>query len=154
MQIEKTDVKKIKYLIKKNYLAELELKKYNFFTDKAGRIFLTSKHIPKKLSGHALGFGLHFGSLRKGEKIQLTIEGSQLVGPSAKKNVAVLEDREIFRFIEGLPVKKFKPIDCELKNFILITDGRDFFGSGILREGYIESLVPKGRRVMTSLKKV
>jgi len=153
MQVEKANVKELKRIIESNYGSEFSFKNYNVYTNKSGRIFIVSKHIPQDLAKHAIGFGLHFGTLKKGGKIHLTIEGSQLVGPTAKKNIVLLEKDEIFRFIEGMSVSKFKPINCELKNFVIITDGKDFFGSGIFRGNYIESLVPKGRRIMTSLKK-
>ena len=154
MQVEKADVKQIEEILKKNYESEFNFKGYNVFTNKVGKIFLTSEYISHKLFRHAIIFGLQFGILKKRKRIQLTVEGSQMVGSTAKKNLAILKKEEIFRFMEGMSIRNFKPINCEMKNFVIITDGKDFFGSGIFRGRYIESLISKGRRIMTSLKKV
>jgi hypothetical protein len=56
--------------------------------------------------------------------------------------------------MEGLECKWNKLINCEVNNFVLIKNENDFFGSGILREDKIESLVPKARRIMKSIRKI
>jgi NOL1/NOP2/fmu family ribosome biogenesis protein len=97
---------------------------------------------------------MYFGRLKRNEKIQLSVEGSQIVGRLANKNIAIVDDENISRYMEGLDCKWDKLINCEVNNFVLIKNENDFFGSGILREDKIESLVPKARRIMKTMRKV
>ena len=157
MQVKKASLEEreeIEKIIEKNYGAKVDLSKYNVYINKRKEIFLAQKNLDESLIERASYFGLYFGKLKRNNKIQLSVEGSQIIGKLASKNIAILDDENIFRFMEGLPAKWKELINCEKNNFVLIKNENDFFGCGILREEAIESFVPKGRRIMTSIKKV
>ena len=71
-----------------------------------------------------------------------------IVGKKANKNIAIVDEKEAVKFMEGYDVSNFKAINAELHNFIIVKNGKgDVLGTGILREGYIENLIPKARRL-------
>ena len=154
MQIEKADVEQLQRILKKNYGVEFNFKEFNVYQNKEGKIYLVSKGIDRKMVEKSIRAGLYFGKIKRNEKIQLSVEGAQLIGGDAKKNVVVVDKKNLLRFMEGFDVVPRKLIECEEHNFVLVTNGRDFFGCGLLAEGKVRSLVPKGRRIYTTLKKV
>jgi len=149
-EIEKKEVERI---IEKNYGVKIDLSGFDCYINKRNEIYLVSKSVDEKLITIASYAGLYFGRLKRNEKIQLSVEGSQIVGKLASKNIAIVDDENISRYMEGLPCNWVELINCEINNFVLIKNGNDFFGTGILRKDKIESLVPKARRIMKSIKK-
>jgi len=149
-EIEK---KEIEIIVEKNYGAKIDLSTFDCYINKRNEIYLVSKSVDEKLITIASYAGLYFGRLKRNEKIQLSVEGSQIIGKSANKNIAIVDDENISRYMEGLTCDWVELINCEINNFVLIKNGSDFFGTGILRKDKIESLVPKARRIMKSIKK-
>jgi NOL1/NOP2/fmu family ribosome biogenesis protein len=158
MQIEemsKEEIEKLENLLEKNYGAKIKFK---------DKIFKTSEEKIWLISKEALEFdfsklrvnsaGLYFGKLKRNEKIQLSVEGVQLIGKKAKKNVAIIDEENLKKFLQGFDFSSQKLIDCEINNFILIKYGDDFVGTGILRENYVENILPKARRIFLEVKKV
>jgi NOL1/NOP2/fmu family ribosome biogenesis protein len=92
--------------------------------------------------------GLYFGKLKANEKIRLSIEGCQLIGKYAKKNVAILNKENAERFMKGYDVEVDKHINCEERNFVLVKYGESFLGCGKFQEGKVESLIPKSRKLL------
>jgi NOL1/NOP2/fmu family ribosome biogenesis protein len=148
---EKKDIEKI---VEKNYGAKLDLSSFDCYINNRNEIYIVSKSVDEKLISIASFVGMYFGRLKRNEKIQLSVEGSQFVGKLANKNIAIVDDENISRYMEGLECKWSELINCEVNNFVLIKNENDFFGSGILREDKIESLVPKARRIMKMMRKV
>jgi NOL1/NOP2/fmu family ribosome biogenesis protein len=153
MQVKKVNRKEIEDLIRENYDSKFSLKDFNVFVRKDQKVFLASKGLPTTLIEKS-NYLLHFGTIKRNRKIQLSIEGSQLVGKTARKNVAVLDEENISKFVEGLLAKPKELINCEVGNFVLVKHGTDFFGSGVLRESYIEGYIPKERRIMKEMKRI
>ena len=110
-----------------------------------GDIFLISRDVEKidleKLRINSLG--LYFGQKRNDE-LRLSIEGSQLVGKTAGKNVAELDDNEAKAWIQGGKITKELP-GCS--GFVIIKHGTDFLGCGKYKEGKILNYFPKARRI-------
>jgi len=157
MQVKKmneTEKKELERIIEKNYGVKIVFSDCDCYINKRNEIYLISKNVDENIIEMASYFGFYFGKLKRNEKIQLSVEGSQIVGKKANKNIAIVDDENIFRFMEGLDCKWVELLNCETNNFVLIKNGSDFFGVGILREDKIESLVPKARRVMKSIRKV
>ncbi|MBW3019486.1 hypothetical protein KY329_04870 [Candidatus Woesearchaeota archaeon] len=79
---------------------------------------------------------------QKGE-LRLSIEGSQLVGPQATKNVLEIDDelRKQWFMGEDLHINK------EFEGFVILKHGKDYIGSGKFKEGKILNFVPKTRRL-------
>ena len=111
------------------------------------RLFVANKELFdvdfKKLRVNSLG--LYFGELNKSE-LRLTIEGSQLIGPMATKGVVKLDDSELKEWLKGSDLDK----ETDEKGFVIITNGKDFFGTGKVKDGKILNYVPKTRRLSVS----
>lgn len=151
MQIKKIlnskEAKEIEEILKKNYECELRLRDYVVILTADDKVWICSRDVAKielKNLKRVNAIGLYFGKLKRNGKIQLSIEGSMLVGKTAKKNVAIVED--IWDFVKGKDVKCLCE-NCEKDNFVIVKHGSDFFGCGVLREGnVIENILPKSRR--------
>ena len=85
--------------------------------------------------------GLYFGELKNG--LRLSIEGSQLIGAQATKNVLELTKEEAFNWLKGHEL----PVKSAMKGYVLIKSGRDYLGTGTIKEGVLLNFVPKIRRL-------
>ena len=137
------EIKSIKKIIKKQWNADVTLD-YAFLMNGKGKIFVVNREIGRidfsKININNLG--LYFGELRFGE-LRLSIEGSQIIGPFAKKNIIDIDDKQIEEWMQG------NGIDVENKNldgFVIIKHNKDFLGSGKYKKGRILNYVPKERR--------
>ena len=126
-----------------------------FLLSPKNKIYVVNKDFAlideKKLRVNSLG--LYFGEIMK-EEIRLSIEGSQLIGPYAKKNIVELNEEETKEWIKGEDLKKE---DIKgVSGFVLIksknkkTGKYDFIGTGKFKEkeNKILNFVPKVRRIM------
>jgi len=120
---------------------------YQFFMTEKGRIYIVSRDIAKlDLSLYRINsVGMYFGELKK-ELLRLSIEGSQLIGPKAKKNVLELNKDEMKAWLRGEDLDK----EVEYRGFVIIKHGTDYIGSGKAVEGKILNFVPKARRLKTA----
>ncbi|TAL51498.1 MAG: hypothetical protein EPN86_06545 [Nanoarchaeota archaeon] len=84
--------------------------------------------------------GLYLGEL-KGEVVRLSIEGSQLIGPSATKNIFDIEDEK--KWISG----EMMSVDAPNSGFVIIRHEADFLGCGKIKDGKLLNFVPKTRRI-------
>ena len=135
-----------------------------FLEGKTGNIFLISRDI-EKLDLQQLrinSLGLYFGQLRNpsrakhdwaqstqvdlGDELRLSIEGSQLIGNAATKNVVEIDDGEFKDWIRGNDLEK-SPDGCS--GYVLVRHNTDFVGCGKCKEGKILNFVPKTRRIVT-----
>ncbi len=92
-------------------------------------------------------FGLYFGTYMK-DGFRLNIEGSQLVGPQATKNVLKLSVEERNFWLKGFDLEKELP-ETE-SEYVLLKHEGDFLGSGKIKNNKILNYVSKSR----TLKKV
>ncbi|MBU0930178.1 MAG: hypothetical protein KJ623_03855 [Nanoarchaeota archaeon] len=115
---------------------------YAFFQNE-DKIFLISKDLRKvdfqKLRINNLG--LYFCTLAK-NGIRLTIEGTQLIGDKANKNIIDIKENELVYWFNGENLVR-KDID----GFVIIKYKNDFLGCGYGKEGIIINYIPKERRV-------
>lgn len=149
MQIEKVNRREIENLIKKNYGAEIDLSDVIVFeTGNDRKIWIASKEISaidfSKLRINSLG--LYFGKIKRNEKMHLSIEGCQLVGKKATRNIMMVDDEQAKRFMQGFDIEVKEEIDCEQNNFVLVKHDDDFIGMGKLSNTCVENLIPKSRR--------
>jgi len=116
---------------------------YEFFMNSKNRIFLLSKDAGKidmeELRVNSLG--MYFGEINDRE-LRLSIEGSQLIGPLAKKNVLELDDEQAAMWMAG---EDFE-VETGLKGFALIKNREDFMGCGKIAGKKLLNHVPKERR--------
>ncbi|MFH1133584.1 MAG: hypothetical protein V1735_03775 [Nanoarchaeota archaeon] len=86
--------------------------------------------------------GLCIGSFEK-DGFSLTIEGSQLIGPLAKKNVVDLGKDQVAAWFRGEDLQG----DPETHAYVILRSGKDYLGSGKASGGKIFNRVPKVRRL-------
>ena len=118
---------------------------YGWLLSTKNKIYLVSKDIGKidtnKLRVTAIG--MYFGEW-KNNQLRLSIEGSQLFGPLATKNVVQLSDAELSDWLKGIDVDK----QGHWQGFVIIKHNTDFIGSGKAKDGKILNFVPKARRLL------
>lgn len=117
-----------------------------FFRNEKDKIYAVHKDIAKiDLSGARINtVGMYFGEEKKGE-LRLSIEGSQLIGPIAKKNVVELDKEEVLEWLRGVDLHK----ECDCSGFIIIRHKDDFMGTGkYTQDKRILNFVPKARRLI------
>ncbi len=138
------EIKKIYEMIESQWGAKIKLD-YGFLRNRKNRIFIVSKDISKiDLSKLRLNsIGLYFCEI--GDKgIRLSIEGSQLVGQKAIKNIAELSEDEAKKWFKGEDLEK-ECKDCS--GFVILKNKNDFLGTGKYSNGKILNYVGKSRRV-------
>jgi NOL1/NOP2/fmu family ribosome biogenesis protein len=141
--LNKKEIKLILEIARKQWGCELGLD-YAWLEKDDGSIFLMNKEFVQldlqKLRVNS--YGLYFGEIKNGS-LRLSIEGSQIAGKLATKNVLELSDEEIDKWLHGEELKTDYPSD----EFVIIKNGNDFFGTGKVKDGKIVNFIPKGRRL-------
>ena len=138
------EIKEIYKLIREQWGAKIKLD-YGFLKNSKNRIFVISKDIAKidtsKLRLNSAG--MYFCEIDS-KGIRLSIEGSQIIGEKATKNVVELNDEETRRWFKGEDLEK----NCEdCRGFLIIKHKNDFLGTGKYTNGKILNYVGKTRRV-------
>ncbi len=121
----------------------------DFYTLKSGknRIRLISKDFEfLNIKGMRIKFmGLEFGVLVKGEKLRLTIEGSQIIIKKAKKNILEIDERATREWMSGKT--PWVGINKAEEGFVIVKHKKDVLGCGRYAKGKLWSFVPKWRRI-------
>lgn len=86
--------------------------------------------------------GIYIGENRF-DTFRPSIEGSQIFGPLAIKNVLEVDAKIAKMWMYGLDI----PCKEKLEGYVIIKSGTDYLGSGKYKEGKILNHVPKGRRI-------
>ena len=138
------EIKEIYKLIKEQWGADIKLD-YGFLRNNKNRIFVVSKDISRiDISGLRLNSaGMYFCEI-DGKGIRLSIEGSQIVGQKATKNIAELNDEETKKWFRGENIER-EGKDC--KGFVILKHKKDFLGTGKYANGKILNYVGKSRRI-------
>jgi len=139
--LNKKEITRILDKIKEQYNIENLDLNYGFLQNREGKLFIISKDI-KKINLEKLrinNLGLYIAKLDR--DLRLTIEGSQLLGKLAKKNVYEINDEQANSWMSG------KEINCEkeFKGFVIIKNKDDYLGSGRYSNGKIINFIPKER---------
>lgn len=117
---------------------------FAFLKNNHGRVFIINKEIKdidlSKLRINTIG--MYFCEIDD-KGIRLSIEGSQIIGPKAEKNIAEINEAQCKQWLRGE--------DLEIKEgyskFVILKHKDDFFGTGKYKDGKILNYVNKGRRV-------
>lgn len=143
--LSRKDLKPIIAYVNDHWGAVLDLTCGWLFSPKKNKLYLVSKDINKidVSTLRVTAVGLYFGEWKNGE-LRLSIEGAQLVGPLAKKNVVNLSDSEAGDWLKGIDLDK----QTEEQGFVIIKHDNDFLGSGKAKDGKILNFVPKARRLL------
>lgn len=134
--------------IKEEFECELKTD-YFFFINPKNKIYISSNEISKidlsKLKIDSLG--LYFGELAKG-MLRLSIEGSQLIGPIAKKNIVEINPGEMRDWLKGNDLE----IETDNQGFVILKYENDFLGCGKVKKEDSKTIilnhVPKARRIL------
>ena len=117
----------------------------NGFLQKENDIFLVTKSIDQidlnEINVNALG--LYFGELRH-NTLRLSIEGSQIIGKKAGKNVFELNAEQLQQWLKG---EDLEISDGNDNTYVIIKHDNDFFGCGRIKDGKLLNFVPKARRM-------
>jgi NOL1/NOP2/fmu family ribosome biogenesis protein len=141
--LNKKEVKEILKLFKEQWQADADLD-YVFLKNNDNDIFIAGREVFdtdfEKLKVNSLG--LYFGELKKGS-LRLSIEGSQIIGLWARKNVVELDDGEAKLWLRGFDLEK----ETKAQGYVLLRHKGCFMGTGRAKEGKILNFVPKTRRI-------
>ena len=141
--LNKKQTKEILSLIKKQWRADFK-EDYAFLKNEKGKIYLLNKDISRinleRIRINCLG--LYFAKIITNE-IRLSIEGSQLIGPLAKKNILELTGQQTKEWMSGNDLE----IKGVPKSFLLIKHKNDFLGTGKCRDEKLFNYVSKARRL-------
>lgn len=131
--------------LEKQYGCVLELD-YVFLQSDKDKIFIINRDIEmidfEQLRINSLG--LYFCEISKGGELRLTMEGSQLVGRYARKNVAELSEEQVRTYFRGQEVDWNNPTDGQ--PFLILKFWNDFFGAAKCKDGKILNYLPKIHR--------
>lgn len=138
------EIKEILEIIENQWGAKLKLD-YGFLRNSKNRVFIISKDIARidtsKLRLNSAG--MYFCEMDK-KGIRLSIEGSQLIGEKATKNIVELNEEETRKWFKGEDLEK----NCENCNgFVILKHKDDFLGTGKYANGKVLNYVSKARRV-------
>ena len=118
---------------------------YAFFITAKDNVYAASKDVGEidiqGLNINTIGF--YIFEWRKGEA-RPSIEGSQVIGPKATKNVIELNKGLFTLWIAGHDLE----YEYEDKGYVIIKHGNDYAGCGRAIENKILNFVPKSRRVV------
>ena len=143
--LNKKETKEIFNSIEKQWNAKLKLD-YVFLKTEKGKVYIINKDISKidlsKLRVNTIG--LYFAEMKNNE-IRLSIEGSQIIGPKANKNILELDQEEVKEWMKGNDLEK----EGNFSGFLIMKNKDDYLGCGNYRDGEILNFVNKARRINT-----
>ncbi|MFH1848851.1 MAG: hypothetical protein ABH879_01540 [archaeon] len=139
--LKKRDVRKISEVIRQQWGAEID-DSLVYLRSTKGKIFVVNRDIEwadfERLNINSVG--LYIAEVCH-DGIRLSIEGSQLVGPTASKNVIDADDEEARKWLSG------QELDREASGYVIIRHGSDYLGCGKGAVKRIMNFVPKIRRL-------
>lgn len=138
------EIKEVYGMIESQWGAKIKLD-CGFLKNNKNRVFVVSRDISKvDLSKLRLNsVGMYFCEIDD-KGIRLSIEGAQIVGQKAIKNVVELSEEETKKWFKGEDLEK-ECKDCN--GFAILKNKNDFLGTGKIAKGKILNYVGKTRRV-------
>ena len=137
------EVKEILKLIENQWNAKLKLN-YAFLKNNKNRVFIVNKDLSKidflKLRINSLG--MYFCEINT-PNIRLSIEGSQIIGPTATKNIVEINEEQTKQWFKGEDLE----INGNYNGFVIIKHNNDFLGTGKYKEGKVLNYISKSRRI-------
>ena len=138
--------KEILKLIENQWAAKLKLN-CALLKNNKNRVFIINKDISKieleKLRINSIG--MYFCDLEHG--IRLSIEGSQIIGPKAAKNIVEIDEGQVKQWFQGEDLE----INGNFDGFVIIKHNNDFLGSGKFKDGKVLNYVGKSRRINSTI---
>ena len=140
------DIKELNKIIISNWGCELETD-CALLQSSRDKIYLISKNITQlDLSKMRMDVvGLYIGELHE-NRFRLSIEGSQIIGPKAAKNVVEVSESEMRNWLKGNDVDNIS----SSKGDVILKCGNDYIGCGSAGPECIKNFVPKNRRILSN----
>ena len=141
-QLPKKEVKQLLNKIKQQYsIKDLDLD-YIFLKNKDKILVISDEFSKVDLSNLNINvLGMYFANVDN--KVRLTIEGSQIIGPLAKDNVLEINEEQMKDYFNGKDLN----VDKEFKDFVILKYKDKYLGIGKYKEDKIINFFPKERRV-------
>ncbi len=152
--LKENEIRHLERLLEKHYESGINLSKFLVFESGIDKkIWIASKTVSRidlnKINVSLVG--MYFGKIKRNDKIHLSIEGSQIVGKNATKNIIDVDVNDAEKFLSGESLEIDKKENCDHDNFVILKSGNDILGSSLLTEKGIKNLIPKSRRYMRIL---
>ncbi len=152
--LNKKRLKKINEKLKEYYNSTFNLEEY-FFILRNKDLYIISRDLLLLEEFESLkdvSSGLYVGELYEDNFLRLSVEGSQILGEKADKNVLELDGCEWKQWMMKLNVKsekfkRYKKAFYIVKHKNKTTKKYDFFGVGLLKEDTLYNYIPKNRAV-------
>jgi NOL1/NOP2/fmu family ribosome biogenesis protein len=148
--LSKKEIREIDVLLRECYNVEILKEFVVLKTSKENKIWITNKDVfeldIEKLRANSIG--LYFGRVDN-NRLRLSVEGAQIVGPHANKNIAELDEKSIWDFVRGFDVKPARFDECSEGAYVLIKFKNNWLGIGKLENGTIKSVLPKSRKIIS-----
>ena len=100
-----------------------------------------------------MSLGLSLGKI-KGDRMQLTVEGSQIIGKTATINIAIIDEKNLNNFLQGMNFSAGQLINCDDGQIVLIKFKDYFVGCGLLNKDTIKNVLPKSKRIFSDMRKI
>lgn len=95
--------------------------------------------------------GLYVGRIDRGA-IRLSIEGAQIIGRTATKNIVELDKEHLWDFLRGFDVQASMKINTEDNRYVLVRHGKDILGVSKLVGENLQNVLPKSRKLISLTK--
>ena len=121
---------------------------YAFLKNRKGRVYMVREEA-FRLEHRRLridSLGMYLGTL-KDDGLRLSIEGSQLVGASARKNMVDIEEAELAAWLIGQDIE----LEGGAGEYVLVRHKGDMLGCAKHKAGILHNHMPKSRRAETIL---
>ena len=117
---------------------------YDMFMNNKNKVFILNRDasMSKIAELRINSLGLYFCEINERGELRLSIEGSQIIGKIAKKNILELDDEHASKWMCG---EDFE-IDSDVHGFVIIKNNSDFLGCGKIVNKRLYNYVPKERR--------
>lgn len=141
------EVKELKRKLLDQFGYENDFHEYAFSITDKNKIYMVNRDV-EKIDFNALRLqiiGLYFCE-DYGTELRLSIEGSQIIGPKATKNVIELEKKQSREWLKGFDLEFIGSI----KQFVIIKSNDEYLGCGKIKENKLLNYVPKERRIRAS----
>ncbi len=140
------EVKELNKMILSNWGCELETE-CAFLKSSRDKIYLISRDITQidvsKIRIDVVG--LYIGELQD-NRFRISIEGSQLIGPTATKNLVEVSEDDMRSWLKGNDI----PNNSNFHGDVILKHKTDFIGCGSAGAEIIKNFVPKNRRILAS----
>jgi NOL1/NOP2/fmu family ribosome biogenesis protein len=146
--LTRKEMREINDKLEEQHGCSFDIDSYHYMETAKGDLNMISRDIERidYNNINEVSAGLYVADI-KGQ-LRLSLEGTQLLGKYATKNVIELDDDEWERWLkrESISSERFNEFE---KGYYIIKNEDDYFGCGFLDDGLLKTFVPKSRSLQT-----